>query len=114
MDSQYSDLSKLVEFDDKFLKLLEIKGGLFKRLKYRKCVKEAKNFYRAYVKKCNEYNTYIDFFTPLCWHLVACGFGMDKSMNYLCEIREGLLSYLKSTVNGGMFSRLQGELEKIG
>ena len=114
MDSQSSDISEIIKFDENFLKLLEVDGGCVKGLKYHKCVKEAKNFYRAYVKKCNEYNTYIDFFTPLCWHLVACGIGYDKALKYLLEIKDRLLLYLKGTMESGTFNRIVGEMENIG
>lgn len=97
MDSQYSD--NILEFDKTFSHLLEVEGGFFKRIKFRKCVKRAKEFYVAYVKKCNEYNEYIDFFEPLFGYLISCGFGYDKSLEYLSEIRERILKYLNSTIS---------------
>ena len=100
MDSQSSDnvIETICKFDDKFLKLLEVDGGFFKKRKYKKFVIKAKEFYKAYVKKCNEYNTYMDFFTPLLWYLVGCGYGYDQSAEYLSEIRGGIVEHLKKTL----------------
>ena len=96
MDLQSSNL--VLDFDSTFEKLLEVDGGLFKRLRFRGCVRHAKEFYKAYVKKCNEYNECLDFFEPLLGYLVYCGYGYDKSVKYLSEIRTGILSYLEKTV----------------
>ena len=112
MDSQFS--KDLMEFDSTFEKLLEVEDGFIKKMKYRKCVKEAKNFYRAYVKKCNEYNEYIDFFTPLLYHLIACGFGYDKSAEYLSEIRVKILKYLNETIPNDVKKNFSEEFRNIG
>ena len=112
MDSQFS--KDLMEFDSTFEKLLEVEDGFIKKMKYRKCVKEAKNFYRAYVKKCNEYNEYIDFFTPLLYHLIACGFGYDKSAEYLSEIRVKILKYLNETIPNDVKKNFSEEFRNNG
>lgn len=112
MDSQSS--KDLMEFDATFEKMLEVDGNLIKRTKYRRCVKEAKNFYKAYVKKCNEYNEYIDFFTPLLYHLIACGFGYDKSADYLSEIRVKILKYLNDTIPNDVKKNFSEEFKNIG
>jgi len=103
-----------MEFDATFEKMLEVDGNLIKRTKYRRCVKEAKNFYKAYVKKCNEYNEYIDFFTPLLYHLIACGFGYDKSADYLSEIRVKILKYLNDTIPKDVRQNFSEEFKNIG
>ena len=112
MDSQSS--KDLMEFDATFEKRLEVDRNLIKRTKYRRCVKEAKNFYKAYVKKCNEYNEYIDFFTPLLYHLIACGFGYDKSADYLSEIRVKILKYLNDTIPKDVRQNFSEEFKNIG
>lgn len=94
MDSQ--SFESLLGFDKAFESLLEVDGGVIKRFRYRKMVAKAKEFYSAYVRKCNEYNSYIDFFEPLMGYLVLCGFGYGKSAKYLSEIRSGILEYLKN------------------
>ena len=112
MDSQSSNtVSETVcKFDEQFLKLLEVDGGMLKRMKFRKMVKSSKEFYRAYVKKCNEYNTYMDFFTPLLWYLVGCGYGYDKSISYLSEIRGGIVAHLVKTLPKEVLDKMEGEL----
>ena len=103
-----------MEFDSTFEKMLEVEGSFFKRMKYSGCVKEAKKFYGAYVKKCNEYNEYIDFFTPLMYHLIACGFGYDKSADYLSEIRVKILKYLNDTIPKNAQKNFSEEFKNIG
>ena len=113
MDSQYSDdiQSTICKFDERFLKLLEVDGGFLKRVKYRKFVKKAKEFYHAYVKKCNEYNTYIDFFTPLLYYLVGCGYGYEESSKYLGEIRNGIIEHLKKTLPSDVLAHIGGNFD---
>ena len=96
MCSQYSKNghTAVCDFDEHFLNLLEVGGGAIRRCWYRKCVRTAKEFYSAYVTKCREYNTYIDFFTPLSWHLIACGCGYRRTMKYLSIIRDGIVEHL--------------------
>ena len=108
MASQFSDntTETICKFDDHFLKLLEVDGGFVKRMKYGKFVKKAKEFYHAYVKKCNEYNTYMDFFTPLLWYLVGCGYGYDQSAAYLSEIRGGIIEHLRKTLPAEILNNL--------
>ena len=108
MVSQSSDsiTETICKFDDRFLKLLEVDGGFFRRRKYRKFVEKSKEFYRAYVKKCNEYNTYMDFFTPLLWYLVGCGYGYDQSAEYLSVIRGGIIEHLRKTLPAEVLSNL--------
>lgn len=114
MDSQYSDGNghDICKFDKEFLKLLEVEGGFFKKRKYRKFVKSSKEFYVAYVKKCNEYNTYMDFFTPLLWYLVGCGYGYDQSLKYLSEIRNGIVEYLKRTLPENVIMEMEKDFDK--
>lgn len=95
MDSQYS--KDIIKYDDYFMNLLEVKGSFIHKLIYRNAVRESKEFYKAYVIKCNEYNTYMDFFTPLSWHLVCCGIKYKKVLKYFSEIRDGIIEYLKSS-----------------
>ena len=104
MDSQSSSE---VGFDSEFENLLNVKGGFLKRFRYRKLVAEAKTFYKAYVKKCNEYNDYIDFFEPLLGYLILCGFGYDKSVEYLSEIRNGIIAHLEKSVPSNMIKELK-------
>lgn len=112
MDSQYSSsnaLDSVCKFDEHFMNLLKVNGNFLKRLKYKKFVKSSQEFYRAYVKKCNEYNTYMDFFTPLLWYLVGCGYGYDESLSYFSEIRNGIIEYLKKSVPGDMLKITGGD-----
>ena len=98
MDSLSSNSGTICSFDNEMPKLLEVKGGFFKRLSYRGIVKKSKEFYNAYVKKCNEYNTYMDFFTPLVWYLIGCGYGYSKTLKYLSQVRGSIIEHLKKTV----------------
>lgn len=107
MDLQ--SFEKITKFDETFNSLLEVKGNLLKKIRFRKCVKEAKDFYKAYVKKCNEYNQYIDFFEPLFGYLIYCGFGYDKSAEYLSEIRKGILEYLNMSLPDEMVENIDGK-----
>lgn len=114
MVSQYSDANvhDICKFDKEFLNLLEVDGGFLKKRKYRKFVKSSKEFYAAYVKKCNEYNTYMDFFTPLLWYLVGCGYGYDQSLKYLSEIRNGIIEYLKRTLPESAIIGMEKDFDK--
>lgn len=108
MDSQCSDdiRETICKFDETFLKLLDVDGGWIKRLRYKGVVKKAKEFYVAYIKKCNEYNTYMDFFTPLLWYLIGCGYGYSKASAYLGEVRGKILEHLKQTVPSDMLQKI--------
>lgn len=81
-------------FDQQFDEMLVVN-----RLFYGKIVRVTRDFYRAYLKKCNEYNCYMNFFEVLYAYLIGYGFRHRKIAKYIEMISSKIRSEISKAKN---------------
>jgi len=87
--------SDIPGFDPKFDELLVVN-----KLFYGKIERVTRDFYKVYVRKCNEYNCYMNFFEVLYAYLIGCGFKHKKIEKYVDMVSEKIHERLSESGGG--------------
>ena len=81
-------------YDENMISLLKVNKLFFKKIS-----NVSQDFYKVYIKKCNEYGTYMNFFEILYVYLIGYGFRQKKIKKYIEIVHDKIVNQLKSSVS---------------